>query len=231
MKVGAERRARQPRRVGRRCNQNQRGRMARRQPQCGRGGHGGIGIEWKTPGPMPGPAPFCGRVVAAASPARPRDRLRSGAGIPGHSRQSHGLDRARPSWRSLSRKAQHGHGYRSQPFPREGRGLPCSWYRQGALHGCCWLAKRQTVQFARQNRRGRVSHASARSIVGSRPGGRRVCPGVMLKVSTRRPKHALPPPGLFAPRCRVARSRASCEEVGTGFSQKRCDNRSLDHPV
>jgi hypothetical protein len=41
--------------------------------------------------------------------------------------------------------------------------------------------------------------ASACGIIDDRPGGRRACPGVMLKVPTRRPKHALPPPGLFTP--------------------------------
>ena len=40
--------------------------------------------------------------------------------------------------------------------------------------------------------------ASACGIIDDRPGGRRACPGVMLKVPTRRPKHALPPPGLEA---------------------------------
>jgi hypothetical protein len=126
--------------------------MACRQPEGRHGRNGSLGIDWKTPGPMPGPAPFCARESGAACRARPRDRLRSGAGIPGHSRQSLGLVRTRPSWRSSSWRRQHRRGHRWVLFPGRGGGLPYAWYRQGKPNRCCSLAKRQAVRFARQNR-------------------------------------------------------------------------------
>ncbi len=172
--------------------------MPCRLPECRHGVDCSIGIERKTPGPMLGPTPFFARDCGAACPARPRDRLRSCAGIPGHSWQSHRLDRARPLWRSLSRRRSMVIAIVRSHSPGEEGGSPVLGIDRACPRGSRIGEKTsRSIRTAKSQRSGIVRAVACR-IVDNQPGGRRACPGVMLKVPTRRPKNALPPPGCLA---------------------------------